>query len=190
MYVPWYRNRHVRLAKDIIIIVILWQALKYAMNTRAPVVVVLENGMQPSVCRGDLLLVQNRTAYHVGDVVVFDIDGHTGPFVRRIVEMHPTDNTRFLTKGDTHGNDDRDIYAPDQEWLSIGDVRGFAHTRIPWVGWLVIWSQSSIVISSIVCSLVLSADIAWDDNAYKIRSWLAVAAFVMINAGVYVLNKM
>ena len=51
--------------------VMIWNVLKLTLYTESPVVVVLSGSMEPSMQRGDILLLHKRTPIEVGDIVVY-----------------------------------------------------------------------------------------------------------------------
>jgi signal peptidase len=51
--------------------VMIWNVLKLTLYTESPIVVVLSGSMEPSMQRGDILLLHKRTPIEVGDIVVY-----------------------------------------------------------------------------------------------------------------------
>ena len=122
----------------------MWKGLILVTRSESPVVVVLSGSMEPSLRRGDLLLLERlRRPTEVGEIVVFNVRGRDVPIVHRVLKAH--DATRdgsverlLLTKGDNNFADDVGLYAPGQRWLSEGDVVGRAVVFLPYVGMLTI----------------------------------------------------
>lgn len=116
----------------------IWKGLMVVTGSESPIVVVLSGSMEPAFHRGDLLFLTNdRTEpIHVGEIVVFKIEGRDIPIVHRVLKVHEKEDgtTKFLTKGDNNSVDDRGLYAPGQLWLSTRDVVGRARGFVPYVG--------------------------------------------------------
>ena len=58
-----------------------------AFNTESPMVVVLSGSMEPSMFRGDILVLIKRRSIEIGDVVVFQIESEKIPIVHRIASI-------------------------------------------------------------------------------------------------------
>jgi signal peptidase len=88
-------------------------------------VIVAGASMEPTLQRGDLVLVRDESDYQVGDVVTYK-HPQVGPVIHRIIE---TEGNRFILQGDN--NNWIDSYTPTEEevigkqWLHIpeaGDI--------------------------------------------------------------------
>ena len=53
-------------------------------GTDSPAVVVLSGSMEPSMFRGDILVLIRRPTIEIGDVVVYQIENEKIPIVHRI----------------------------------------------------------------------------------------------------------
>ena len=53
-------------------------------GTESPMVVVLSGSMEPSMYRGDILVLMRRPTIEIGDVVVYQIENEKIPIVHRI----------------------------------------------------------------------------------------------------------
>lgn len=53
-------------------------------NTESPMVVVLSGSMEPSMFRGDILVLLKKPTIEIGDVVVYQIENEKIPIVHRI----------------------------------------------------------------------------------------------------------
>lgn len=123
----------------------IWKGLMAVTGSDSPVVVVLSGSMEPAFQRGDILLLDNnKQDIHVGDIVVFKIQGRDIPIVHRVLRMHTHRDAKgvtsvdYLTKGDNNNIDDRNLYAPGQMWLSRSEIIGRAHASVPYVGMVTI----------------------------------------------------
>jgi len=146
--------------------------LQVALNTEAPIVVVVSGSMEPSIREGDLLFVmganpediKNGTAEDKnGDVIVFDARGlwvgaPEEPIVHRVIDKYLVGDTwYFRTKGDANSLPDR---APVPESRIIGVVIG----GIPYIGWIkILLTESGLLIPLLVIiSVLLVISIIWD----------------------------
>ena len=62
----------------------IWKTIMLFCNTESPMVVVLSGSMEPSMYRGDILILVKRPTLDVGDVVVYQIENEKIPIVHRI----------------------------------------------------------------------------------------------------------
>jgi len=138
---------------------LLYFGLQVALNTEAPIVIVVSGSMEPSIREGDLLFVKgvnpedikNGTAEDKnGDVIVFDARGLWAgapeePIVHRVIDKDLVGDTYyFRTKGDANSLPDQ---APIPESRIIGVVIG----GIPYVGWVkIILTESGLLIPLLV----------------------------------------
>jgi signal peptidase I len=90
----------------------LYDTVGLALGTEIPVVAVTSGSMEPTLQRGDLIVVQGQdfSDIAVGDVIIFKTE-HTGvPIIHRVIER---DNTTLETKGDNNVNQVRFCVRPD-----------------------------------------------------------------------------
>jgi signal peptidase I len=90
--------------------------------------VVASDSMKPNAVRGDLVLLQSRTEFQIGDVVTFHRSGRV--VLHRIVEK--IGNQEFRTKGDANT-------AMDPWVLPQSDLQSTAVGRIRNLGWPLLW---------------------------------------------------
>ena len=64
--------------------VMIWNVLKLSLWTESPIVVVLSGSMEPSMQRGDILVLHKTTPIEVGDIIVYSIEGEGIPIVHRV----------------------------------------------------------------------------------------------------------
>ena len=138
---------------------LIFFGLQVALNTEAPIVIVISGSMEPNIREGDLLFVmganpediKNGTAEEQnGDVIVFDARGLWAgapeePIVHRVVDKYLVGGTwYFRTKGDANLVPDR---APVPESSIIGVVIG----GIPYIGWIkILLTKSGLLIPLLV----------------------------------------
>lgn len=110
--------------------VMIWNVLKLCLWTESPVVVVLSGSMEPTMFRGDILLLHKNTPIDNGDIVVYQIPGEGIPIVHRVstVQINSKGEKKYLTKGDNNPVDDRGLYPRGQMYLDepqiVGKVAG------------------------------------------------------------------
>ena len=64
----------------------IWKSLMVYTKSESPVVVVLSGSMEPAFQRGDILFLNNvEEEMHVGEIIVFKIEGRDIPIVHRII---------------------------------------------------------------------------------------------------------
>ena len=110
--------------------VMIWNFMKLALWTESPVVVVLSGSMEPSMQRGDVLLLHKNTPIQNGDIVVYEIAGENIPIVHRVVtkQTNAKGELQFLTKGDNNPVNDRGLYKNKMVYITdemiVGKVAG------------------------------------------------------------------
>ena len=125
----------------------LYQALKLMTFCGSPVVFVTSGSMEPTLHRGDLLVVSNydSSPYRAGDIVVFYAgqwkDGMTvgegRMVVHRVIRVHETRHgkVKMMTKGDNNKVDDSELYKESGfRMLSAARVVGRVEAYVPYVG--------------------------------------------------------
>ena len=110
--------------------IMIWNVLKLVLWTESPVVVVLSGSMEPSMQRGDVLLLAKNTPIENGDIIVYELEGENIPIVHRVVTTQ-TDSKgqlQILTKGDNNPVNDRGLYRQKalyiQDHMVVGKVPG------------------------------------------------------------------
>jgi signal peptidase len=154
--------------------------LKLALNTTIPMVVVTSGSMEPTIYRGDLLLVQGKDAEEIkngtisdlqGDIIIYDSEGLWSysvgePIVHRVVNKWYDEiegKYYFYTKGDNNP----DIDPPGESAsLAVSEDRilGVVIAIIPKVGWIKLWlTESGLGVPLIVIlGVALVGSIIWD----------------------------
>ena len=146
--------------------------LQVALNTDAPIVIVVSGSMEPNISEGDLLFVmgvdpediKNGTAEDQnGDVIVFDArrlwaGAPEEPIVHRVVDKYLVNDTwYFSTKGDAN-------LLPDRAHVPESRIIGVVIGGIPYIGWVKIFlTESGLLIPLLVIvSALLVISIIWD----------------------------
>ena len=152
--------------------------LKLTLKTNNPLVIVISESMEPTIYRGDLLIIQGMDPAEIENetIILYNSLGlwpppHRQveePIVHRVISkyMNETDGKwYFITLGDN--NDDTDppgsvgIEIPVPEDRVIGIVR----TIIPKIGLVKMWLEKTPFISTIILvglSISLLISIIWD----------------------------
>jgi signal peptidase I len=124
--VPRARTVALALAQLAVVAVLLWFGLPQNLGGRADWVMVSGTSMLPRLHTGDLVLVEHRADYHVGEVVAYRVPkgqigaGHV--VIHRIVGGNG--KTGWRVKGDNRT-------APDLWYPTNHDVIGAKELRIP-----------------------------------------------------------
>ena len=66
---------------------VIWKVIQLFFNNESPMVVVLSGSMEPSMFRGDILVLLKKEDIAIGDVVVYQIEGEKIPIVHRISSL-------------------------------------------------------------------------------------------------------
>ena len=130
---------------------VIWKVIQLFFNNESPMVVVLSGSMEPSMFRGDILVLLKKEEIEIGDVVVYQIEGEKIPIVHRISSLQDIDRTpeelkkkprskkvktMFLTKGDNNPVDDRGLYPKNTAYLDEDNVVGHVYANIPYSGFV------------------------------------------------------
>ncbi|MBD3406947.1 MAG: signal peptidase I [Candidatus Lokiarchaeota archaeon] len=124
-----------------------------AMGTTSPLVVVTSGSMEPTLYRGDLLVIQAHAQddIQVGDIIVFVADWYdASPIVHRIIEIQeqPDGTKHFYTKGDNNSNQ-------DPNFRTIDEIMGVVIHTAPGVGNISLWMRSGGYIPVIIVFIIL-----------------------------------
>ena len=118
-----------------------WKAIMMFCFNESPLVVVLSGSMEPSMFRGDILMLIKYWPINNGDVVVYSIEGQGIPIVHRIASLQEIQNKKtgklekyFLSVGDNNPVDDRGIYPKGQAYLHESAIVGHVFATIPYSG--------------------------------------------------------
>lgn len=119
---------------------IMWRGIMLIFNTESPMVVVLSGSMEPSMYRGDILVLMKRPTIEIGDVIVYQIENEKIPIVHRISSLQEVNDkdskkkggsakkkTLFLSKGDNNPVDDRGLYPKGKVYLDESNVIGHVY---------------------------------------------------------------
>lgn len=128
-----------------------------ASGTLQPVLSVISGSMEPEMYRGSMIAIHNWTNPRVGDVVVFDVDGHDHPIVHRVTALVKNDCVR--TKGDNNPVDDLFLYIQGQKCVDRAHVRGVVWLNVPLLGW------PAILVSDALGKIALAAMVAFTSRS-------------------------
>ncbi len=117
----------------IVVLTLAWLLLAPpALGGKTSIVITSGNSMEPKIHQGDLVLARQRSAYGVGDVVLFYSPVLGRHVLHRIVAV---DGDRFVTKGDHNGY-------RDPERVLRSRVQGEAALLFPGLGKPITWLRS------------------------------------------------
>jgi signal peptidase len=137
--------------------------LGQALSTDMPVVAVESNSMVPTFSQGDILIIQgtrNPQDYggmlHVGDVIVYSVEGRSVPIVHRITQINPDGS--YQTQGDANTGQH-----PFEKLIEASQIHGKVVTIIPYLGWVKIgvteymlpFIVNNILVVAAVCATVV-----------------------------------
>ena len=113
-----------------------------SMGTSSPLVVVTSESMEPTLYRGDLLILQAKAPedIHLLDIVVYlDDTWHTtGPIVHRVIEIQEVDGVYYYyTKGDNNAMQD-----PGER--TYDEIVGVVVSTIPWLGNISLFLRTTV----------------------------------------------
>ena len=134
-----YVHKAINLGLIVTSALMMWKGLMVLSGCESPVVVVLSGSMEPAFWRGDILLIWLGSApFRVGEIVLFQNEGHKVPIIHRIIKVHEKHDgsTEVLTKGDNNVDDDRGIYPPGQRRLNKKLIVGRCIGYLPYVGYV------------------------------------------------------
>ena len=120
----------------------IWRSCMLAAGNESPAVVVLSGSMEPSMYRGDILILWKFADIEIGDTVVYKIPNEQIPIVHRISSIQKVkgddgaSKTLFLTKGDNNPVDDRGLYPRGVSFLETDAIVGHVVASIPYSGYL------------------------------------------------------
>jgi signal peptidase len=151
---------------------LLYFGLQVALNTDAPIVIVVSGSMEPSIREGDLLFVRGVNPKDIingtvedkkGDVIVFDArrlwaGAPEEPIVHRVVDKYLVGDTwYFRTKGDAN-------LLLDQAHVPESFIIGVVIGGIPYIGWVkILLTESGLLVPLLVIiSAFLVISIIWD----------------------------
>ena len=127
--------------------IIFYNALGFALNTNDPIVTVVSHSMLPALNRGDMLFLKGipfedlaaGEEHAKGDIIVYICEAENCPGEKLIVHRlyKKLDDGKFQTWGDN--NPRPDPWIAQKEWIS-GKVIG----RVPLVGYPRLWLSSAI----------------------------------------------
>lgn len=124
--------------------IITWKLVVFLLNTPYPLVVVTSDSMNPSIRRGDILMIEGIRSPSIYDVIVFSLPCQDMSIVHRVI--YTDNNNRYLTKGDSNQLSDAaaGIYCNYDEWPARENVIGRVYGQLPLIGYPVLWFHEII----------------------------------------------
>ncbi|GFS78203.1 signal peptidase complex catalytic subunit SEC11C [Nephila pilipes] len=124
----------------------LWYGFTVVTGCRQPLTVVMTEGMEPALRKGDIVYSTNyeEDSLNVGDIIIFDVQGRGRSIVHRItyIQTKQDGTLQMLTKGDGRPLDDRALfYPPGQMWVEKKDVIGKVKGVVPPIGIVILLFQ-------------------------------------------------
>ncbi|MFX1257608.1 MAG: signal peptidase I [Promethearchaeota archaeon] len=155
---------------------LIYFILQIALNTKTPLAVVQTGSMEPTLYKGDLIILTGKDPEDIkegsrsdkdGDIIVYDPSGlgdieEDDPYVHRVIDKWKENGKwYFLTKGDANSKDDEELFniiVPEDHIL------GVVCARIPYVGWFKIFLTDTglFIPLIIILTIPLIISIIWD----------------------------
>lgn len=139
--------------KHIVVAFVVLYGLSIVSANDMPLAVVKSTSMEPSLYRGDVIVVHNSTRpFVVGEIVVFKIPDCDVPIVHRIkqIDINPqTNQQQILTKGDNNPFDDKQLYN-GKPYIASEQIQGRVRAIIPWIGWISVLGHEYKIITIII----------------------------------------
>ncbi len=111
-------------------------------------IIVISGSMQPAIDVGDMLVIQEQSAYKVNDIVTYNLNQNL--ITHRVIDI--TD-TGFITQGDANNVADDPV--------PVSDVEGKVVLQIPGVGNLLIFLKTPFGILLMLAVLFLLIEIPY-----------------------------
>lgn len=108
----------------------IYQTAGLLLNTGVPVVAVTSGSMEPTLHRGDMVVVQGKEFedIRVGDIIVFETEQMPVPIVHRVIEKN---GTAVETQGDA-----LTAQHPFEKHVTPDQILGTKLGVMPWVGYV------------------------------------------------------
>lgn len=124
-------------AAGIVIAVLVYQLLGFALNTTMPVLDVMSCSMVPAFYKGDLAVIRGVQPQdiNIGDVIVFSVQNRPVPIIHRVVGKRLTESGYvFTTKGDNRCTNP--VSLPEETEITPQQIRGKMLFTMPYLGWV------------------------------------------------------
>jgi signal peptidase len=139
---------------------LIWNLIKFASGTYAPISIVVSGSMEPTLYRGDIIFAHNwQEEIKIDDVIIYTVD-NTTMIVHRVIGIKDEyKKDCILTKGDNNPVDDLGIYFKAEQGLRCLNkkhVIGKVFVTIPYLGRLiVIFTENVFIKYTIVFCLII-----------------------------------
>ena len=160
--IAWQRAQQAVSIVLVLTVVLFWALVLRPQSLAGPAAFVLVSGqsMLPRYHTGDLVLVERRSSYHVGQVVAYRVpegDAVAGAqVIHRIVGGNPT--TGWIVQGDNRT-------APDVWRPKNGDIVGAKALRIPNAVLVLQFLRSPVLLALLAASFVFVRVLTRDDES-------------------------
>jgi len=176
-----------------VIVVAVCVAGFFSLRGAMPFMPVFGVSMQPELKAGDLIMISDvdPNDVKVGDIIVFTVPSAVREFynyppvvAHRVTEIRDMEQAGkgFRTKGDNTGGDPFTVRSQD--------ILGIASTRIPYIGFILLFFQSSQGTMFIIISVVLLGLFLYVDEINRGRQRLQEGIFSpVINANRQIIEE-
>lgn len=108
----------------------IYQTAGTALDTEVPVVAVTSGSMQPTLYRGDMIVVRGVPFDDIaeGDIVVYTTEQMPVPIIHRVVQKN---DTALQTRGDALTRQH-----PFEKYITADQIEGVAVFDIPLIGYI------------------------------------------------------
>lgn len=116
-----------------------------ADNKQTEMKVVASNTMEPTLYRGDIVIVEKKpNNIQVGDIVIYNADWYPNPIIHRIIAINNDSegNPRYELKGDNLNVSDPELASPSQISYRVLNTENGPNV-IPKLGYIVLWISGS-----------------------------------------------
>ncbi len=165
-----------------VIVLIILAGFTFYIRGNPPLMAVASNSMQPTISRGDLILIREKSAYELqeGNIVVFDVPSaiqeqyHYPPIIAHRIIRVTTSGTGIAlrTKGDNTGEDPFTVRGED--------LKGQVSNRIPYLGFPLLFMQSDYGLIFVIIGLSLLALYLYADELSRGRQTVQRGIFAPV----------
>ena len=138
-------------------VLVLWVAFApWQLGGPAAYVIVNGNSMEPTLLKGDLVILRRAPAYQVGDIITYKYP-EIGPVIHRIVDR---EGDTFILQGDH--NSWTDGYQPIRS-----EILGKYWFHLPRAGKFLTWMRNPFAMAGFVALACIFFGMTWMENSNK-----------------------